>query len=552
MRDFAKLYEDLDSTTGTNAKIEAMADYFRTSEPADSAWALYFLTGRRLKRFISSARIREWTEELTGVPDWLFQESYNAVGDTAEVCALLLDAAVIDPASVQELPDLSLSKWMEERILPLVPLIETEQKQFVTAWWRALTRSEIYILNKLLTGSFRVGVSQSLVARALAAVSGLDVAEISHRLMGEWKPEPEWYRHLISTEGATAPISRPYPFFLASPLEASIENLGEPREWQAEWKWDGIRAQLIKRGGEVFVWSRGEDLITDRFPEITQAGHTLPDGTVIDGEVLVAKDDKILPFSILQKRIGRKTLGKAILAEAPAILMLYDMIEEGGVDLRATPLAERRAKLEALVQGKSSVFRLSPTVPFQDWTELTESRTHSRELNVEGLMLKRLSSPYQSGRRRGDWWKWKIDPLTVDAVLIYAQAGSGRRANLYTDYTFAVWDGDTLVPVAKAYSGLTDEEIARLDNWIRRHTKEKFGPVRSVTAHHVFEIAFEGINASPRHRAGVALRFPRILKWRSDKKIEDADKLDTLKAMIDGAANEPAGRDRKTVSTASE
>ncbi len=540
MRNFAALYERLDATTGTNAKVQAIADYFRASSPDDAAWALYFLTGRRLKRFISSGSLRAWTEELTSIPDWLFQESYNSVGDTAEVCALLLDSLGLD-ATPGSLPDVSLSQWMQERILPLVPLEEEEQKAQVIRWWRALEKGEIYILNKLLTGSFRVGVSQSLVARALAEVSGLDVAEISHRLMGEWKPEGEWYLRLLAPGEKAEVASRPYPFFLASPLENQIETLGEPSEWQVERKWDGIRAQLIKRNGEVFLWSRGEELITDRFPEITQAAHTLPDGSVIDGEVLAARDGRVLPFAALQKRIGRKTLTKSVLTEAPAMLMVYDLLEIAGEDKRAAPLSERRRLVEELLEGKSSVFQLSPLVEFSSWSDLPLERAKSRDLNVEGLMLKRLSSPYQSGRKRGDWWKWKIDPFTVDAVLLYAQAGSGRRASLYTDYTFAVWDGETLVPVAKAYSGLTDEEIGRLDAWIRRHTREKFGPVRSVDPVHVFEIAFEAINASPRHRSGVALRFPRILRWRHDKKIEDADKLETLKAMIDaGYARETA------------
>ena len=535
MRAFSALYEKLDATTGTNAKVKALSEYFRAAAPKDAAWALYFLTGQRLKRFIPSARLREWTEEMTGVPDWLFQESYNAVGDTAEVCALLLDAVLESAPAADQLPDISLSQWMDERILPLVPLDEPSQKASVQKWWRALERAEIFILNKLLTGSFRVGVSQTLVARAIAEVSGLEVAEISHRLMGTWKAEADFYSRLIAPGEKSASLSRPYPFFLASPLEAETSSLGPASDWQAEWKWDGIRAQLIKRGGEIFLWSRGEELITERFPEIIQAALNLPEGCVLDGEVLAAKSGEILPFTALQKRIGRKTLSKAVLSATPAIFMIYDLLEESDADLRAEPLSSRRARLERLLASPSAVFRISPTVPFSDWSSLPSERAKSRELNVEGLMLKRLSSTYQSGRRRGDWWKWKVDPFTVDAVLIYAQAGSGRRANLYTDYTFAVWDGPLLVPVAKAYSGLTDEEIGQLDNWIRRHTKERFGPVRSVTPHHVFELAFEGINASPRHKSGVALRFPRIFRWRRDKKIEDADKLETLKAMIDAA-----------------
>jgi DNA ligase 1 len=541
MRKFAELYERIDSTTSTNEKVEAMVDYFQAASSADAAWALYYLTGRRLKRFISSRSLRDWTLELTGVREWLYDECYSSVGDTAECCSLLLDSYDLEQADRTQTEDynLSLDQWMLERIKPLAKKEEPEQKEIVTAWWKNLDRHGIFVLNKLLTGSFRVGVSQSLVARALAKVATQEVSEIAHRLMGDWEPTPDWYERLTSPDASSHSLSTPYPFYLASPIEKDVTELGDVSEWQAEWKWDGIRAQVIRRGSDVFIWSRGEELITDRFPEITQAALTLPEGTVIDGEILAMKGNTVLPFAVLQKRIGRKTLSKNILAEAPAALMVYDLIELGGQDLRQAPMSERRGKLEAILENTSAVFHLSPTIHFDSWDELTEHRKGSRERSVEGIMLKRLSSPYQAGRKRGDWWKWKIDPLTIDAVLIYAQAGSGRRANLFTDYTFALWEGDRLMPIAKAYSGLSDEEIGKLDHWIRRNTQDKFGPVRSVTPFHVFELAFEGINASPRHKSGVAVRFPRILRWRHDKKIADADKLDTLKAMIDEPGTSP-------------
>ena len=539
MNDFARLYDRIDSTTGTNAKVDAMADYFRTAPPEDAAWALWYLTGRRLKRFINSRVMRDWVLELTGVSEWLYDESYSSVGDTAECCALLIDSQTHVPQANEE-PDLTLDYWMRERIIPLAKMDEPDQRANVTGYWKKLDRHSIFILNKLLSGAFRVGVSQSLVARALADVSKLELAEISHRLMGDWEPTGEWYQKLVSTEETERHLSTPYPFFLASPLEKEVPELGDPSEWQAEWKWDGIRAQVIRRNGETFIWSRGEELVTDKYPELVQAALTLPEGTVLDGELLAMRGETVLPFSVLQKRIGRKALGKAILAEAPAGLMTYDLLELGGRDLRAEPMAERRKALEGLIGNSSQTFHISPSIEFKTWDDLTELRKESRGRSVEGIMLKRKSSAYQAGRRRGDWWKWKIDPFTIDAVLIYAQAGSGRRANLFTDYTFALWDGDKLTPIAKAYSGLSDEEIGKLDNWIRRNTKEKFGPVRSVEPTHVFELAFEGINASPRHKSGVAVRFPRILRWRKDKKIADADKIETLKAMIDQPASAEA------------
>lgn len=538
MKSFAELYDRIDSTTGTNAKVEAIADYFRAAPQDDAAWALYYLTGRRLKRFISSKSLRDWTLELTGISLWLYEESYSSVGDTAECCALLLDSQTHIPQMNSE-PDRSLDSWMRERIIPLAKQDEPFQKAEVVSWWKTLDRHGIFVLNKLLTGAFRVGVSQSLVARALADVSKLDLPEISHRLMGDWEPTGEWYTRLIKPGESSRALSTPYPFFLASPLEKEVTEMGEPSEWQAEWKWDGIRSQIIRRAGETFIWSRGEELVTDKYPEITNAALTLPEGTVLDGELLAMRGDEVLPFGILQKRIGRKALGKAILAEAPAGVMVYDILEYEGRDLRAEPMSERRALLEKVLEGRSSVFHISPSIEFNSWEQLTELRKESRGRSVEGIMLKRKTSAYQSGRRRGDWWKWKIDPFTIDAVLIYAQAGSGRRANLFTDYTFAVWDGDKLTPIAKAYSGLSDEEIAKLDNWIRRNTADRFGPVRSVKPMHVFELAFEGINASPRHKSGIAVRFPRISRWRHDKKIADADKIETLRALAGVEAPTP-------------
>ncbi|EAU65756.1 DNA ligase [Stigmatella aurantiaca DW4/3-1] len=504
-----------------------MVRYFREAPPQDAAWGLYFLTGRRLKRLLTSKLLVQWTQELTGIPDWLFDEVYASVGDLAEVIALLLDQHE-RPAAPEEMP---LSWWLEERLLPLKGLDAVEQREQVLSWWRVLPRRELFLLNKLLTGELRVGVSDTLVVRAVAQVAGLPPATVSHRLMGTWAPSRAFFEQLLSPDVSDGDVSRPYPFYLASPLEQPVASLGEPTDWLIEWKWDGIRGQLIRRRGAVYLWSRGEELITDRFPEISEAAAALPDGTVLDGEVLAYEDGKPLPFSRLQRRIGRQKLTSKVLAEAPAAFIAYDLLEEKGEDLRGKPLRERRERLEALLKDKPR-FTVSPAVVTGSWNALAALRHESRERNVEGFMLKRLESTYQHGRKRGDWWKWKIDPFTVDAVLLYAHPGHGRRASLYTDYTFAVWNGSDLLPVAKAYSGLSDQEISKLDRWIRAHTKEKFGPVRSVAPEQVFELHFEGIAASPRHKSGVALRFPRIARWRLDKKPQDADSLDRLKELL--------------------
>lgn len=532
MKAFAALYETLDRTTSINDKVAAMASYFRQSSPEDAAWALFFLSGRRLKRFISSRLLTGWFLEDANISEWLFKECYVAVGDTAETIALLNDGLGLQAIHAHSAEDASLSEWMERKIRSLEKTSEEEQKQAVTQWWRSLPLNEIFIVNKLLTGAFRVGVSQKLLVRALAEVSGLDPSVITHRLMGHWEPTALFYQELMTTEYAESDISRPYPFFLAYPLEQEPDSLGPVSDWQIEWKWDGIRAQIIHRNGHVFIWSRGEELLAGRFPELEMVAQRLPDGTVLDGEILCHSGDAPLPFSILQTRIGRKTVGKKLLTEAPAAFIAYDILEYNERDVRQEPLLERRKLLEDVLGPVGFPLLVSEPVTISSWEEASNLRQESRTRQVEGFVLKRLNSTYQTGRKKGDWWKWKIDPYSVDAVLIYAQAGTGRRANLYTDYTFAVWDEDQLVPIAKAYSGLSNTEIDRLDRWIRANTREKFGPVRSVVPHHVFELAFEGIAESKRHKSGVAVRFPRILRWREDKPMQEADTLDYLKGMI--------------------
>ena len=541
MKDFALLYDAIDSTTSTNAKVAAMTAYFRTAPKADAAWAVFFLTGRRLKRLLQYALIHEWTMAATGVESWLIDECYSVVGDGAETAALLLDqmpgvalaaddvAPGLDPAD----SGLSLAEWVEDRVLRLKEMDPAAQQSAVTSWWRSLDRLERFILLKILTGEFRVGVSQTLVVRALAHASDLETPIVAARLMGDWTPGAEWFERLLSQENTDDDRSRPYPFCLAAPLEGDPAALGAVADWQVEWKWDGIRAQLIRRGDAVHLWSRGEELITHRFPEITAAATHLPDGTVLDGEVLAFKDDRPMPFSALQQRIGRQKQVAQMSRAVPVVFMTYDILEADGVDVRPRPQSERRAILEGLLAARGGgVLRPSPTLHESSWQALAEMRTQSRTLGVEGLMIKRLTSSYGVGRKRGDWWKWKIEPYSVDAVLIYAQPGSGKRASLLTDYTFGVWHEGALVPFAKAYSGLSNEEIGEADKWIRRHTTERFGPVRHVEPVQVFELGFEAIAESSRHKSGIAVRFPRMLRWRKDKKAEDADTLETVRSLL--------------------
>ena len=530
MQAFSELFEELDTTTATSMKVAAMVRYFRTAAPADCAWAAYILSGRRLKRFIGPTLLYRWLIDAAALPEWLIEESVAAVGDMAETIALLMENA----ANAAAASDISLAEWIGGRLLPLRAAPVEEQHAAIVQWWRTLPYRECFILNKLLTGELRVGVSALLVTRAIAETVDVPRPDIARRLMGEWQPSQAFWEGLASHDASGSSASTPYPFFLASPLEGGPGALGEPANWQIEWKWDGIRAQLIRREDACFIWSRGEDLITERFPEVAAAAARLPDGTVLDGELVVWKDGAVQPFALLQQRIGRKKLSAAILRDIPVRFLAYDLLEEHHRDLRALPMSERRTRLETLLAGAPEIMSLSPLVeaPAGSWEDMAALRAQSRARGVEGLMLKALDSRYGTGRERGAWWKWKIDPYTFDAVMLYAHPGHGRRSNLYTDYTFGVWRDAELVPIAKAYSGLSNAEIAELDRWIRAHTLEKFGPNRAVEQTQVFELAYEGIAVSNRHKSGIALRFPRILRRRPDKPAAEADTLAALQRVL--------------------
>ncbi|CAN7644023.1 ATP-dependent DNA ligase [Variovorax paradoxus] len=549
MKDFAALYRELDASTSSLAKQAALQRYLREADPADAAWAVYFLAGGKPRQLVPTKLLRLLAQEAAGLPEWLFDESYEAVGDLAETIALLLPPPT-------EAHDLGLARWVEEHLLPLREAGKAAPDELparLRAQWRQLAAEERLVYFKLITGAFRVGVSKLQVTQALAGVGGIDPKRVAQRLMGYThiggRPRAEDYRALIAPESGAEQVQKtsgqPYPFFLAHafnlPLEQFDAALGPPAGWIVEWKWDGIRAQLVKRAGASWLWSRGEELVTERFPELAVLGDALPDGTVLDGEIAVWRDDRVQPFAELQKRIGRKTLGAKLLREIPVVLLAYDILEWEGRDLRALPQSERRLLLDELVTRMQHPSLLpSPMLTGIAWSDFARQREAARSLGVEGMMLKRRDAQYGVGRTKdvGVWWKWKIDPLSIDAVLVYAQRGHGRRASLYSDYTFAVWDGPPeqgdrkLVPFAKAYSGLTDAEMARVDAIIRKTTVESFGPVKSVKPTLVFELGFEGIARSTRHKSGIAVRFPRMLRWREDKPVAEADTLQTLAALL--------------------
>ena len=524
---FAALVLQISSSTKTNDKLAALAEYFTLADDKDKVWVIAIFSGRRPKRAVNSRLLSEWCTEIANIPSWLFLESYSTVGDLAETIALLLPETELMDGESKSL------SWYLEKFISIEKQDESTRKEFIIDSWQQMNNAERFVFNKLITGSFRIGVSQKIIVNALSKVVDHSSSVIAHRISGNWDPSTINFSDLLSTEAAEADHSKPYPFYLAYALEDEPSKLGEPHEWQAEWKWDGIRGQIIKRNNELFVWSRGEELMTDKFPEYFILKDLLPDGIVLDGEIISAVEGKPMPFAALQTRIGRKNITKKQLTEAPIRFFAYDLLEFNREDWREKTLLERRMKMEEILQNiNNNPIKLSPIINFTNWDDLAEVRKTSREMNSEGIMLKRKNSIYKVGRKRGDWWKWKIDALTIDCVMIYAQKGSGRRSNLYTDYTFAVKDGDKLVSFTKAYSGLTDKEFAQVDNFVKRNSIEKFGPVRTVKPELVFEIAFEGIAASNRHKSGVALRFPRMSRWRKDKKADEINTIEDLKAML--------------------
>ncbi len=567
MKEFAELIRTIDGTNKTNLKVAALTEYFNTASDQDKLWAVAILSHRRPKRPVNTTQMREWATEISGIPMWLFEESYHIVGDLAETIALILPTA-------NESMEKSLYTLVHE-LLELRRKPDDEKKSYLQENWLKLNYYERFVFNKIITGALRIGVSQKLMTRALAASTGIDKDILAHKLMGSWTGENTTFQELVYEDNEVAMRGKPYPFYLAYAIEDDASELGDVSDWSMEHKWDGIRSQTIIRAGELFVWFRGEELVTDKYPELAIFLDFIPDGTVIDGEILPYKNGRIMNFNDLQTRIGRKTVGKKLLADVPVVIVAYDLLEWQGEDIREKSFVERRKLLDELVKDATQQFEsrscpavsgdrqgsesgnskaastssansgsssgssssslpllLSETMEFSNWEEVAEERAKSTERKSEGLMIKRKFSTYQVGRKKGDWWKWKIDPLTVDAVLTYAMRGHGRRANLYTDYTFGLWQDGELVTFAKAYSGLTDAEFKKVDAWIKRNTLERFGPVRSVKPHHVFEIGFEGIAPSKRHKSGVATRFPRILRWRQDKPIEEANTLDDLKALI--------------------
>lgn len=525
MQAFTDMYIAIDQTTSTKKKVEALVEFFKVADDTDKMWAIALFTHRRNKRTVKTTLLREWAAEISDIPLWLFEDSYHIVGDLAETISLVV------PNNISN-SNKSLTNWIHE-IEALKNVDDEDKKSFILKAWSTLDQNQRFLFNKLITGGFRIGVSKKSVTKALSKFTNIEENTIAHRLMGNWHADDITFDELIINASPEDDLSKPYPFYLAYALENEPEELGDIKEWQAEWKWDGIRGQLIKRNGQLFIWSRGEELVNDKFPELKILEESRTDNWVIDGEIIGMKDGKPLDFHQLQTRLNRKTVSKKHLTDTPISIIAYDIMECKGQDIREKSMEDRRSLLEEVVQEiNNEKLSLSPIIENTNWEDLKALRETSREMNAEGLMLKRLNSPYKSGRKKGDWWKWKVDPMTIDAVMIYAQRGHGRRSNLFSDFTFAVWDEHRLVPFAKAYSGLTDVELKEITSFVKKNAIERFGPVTSVNPGLVFELDFEGIAESKRHKSGIALRFPRVKKWRKDKLAKEANTLEDLKVFL--------------------
>ena len=527
---FADLLERLTFTPGRLAKIALMRRYFETQPDPDRGFGLAALTEELVFDTAKPAMIRALAEERTDPV--LFAWSHDYVGDLAETVALIW------PVRPTNQPTPSLTQVVQT----LLSTPKPELPPVIAGWLDASNASTRYALLKLITGALRVGASARLAKVALAELAGGrvqpdDIEEVWHGLVPPYRPLFDWLAGAERPDPAGAPVFRPP--MLAQPLEdADLAGL-DPAQYRAEWKWDGIRVQLVSVPGGKRVYSRGADDVSGAFPEIVEV---MDFGAVLDGELLVLRDGpdgrEVAPFADLQQRLNRKKPGPKMLHEYPVSVRLYDILFDGAEDLRALPFDERRARLEAwFARERPARMDLSELIPFASFDELAALRVGARAASIEGLMLKRRDSPYLPGRPKGMWWKWKRDPLTVDAVVMYAQRGHGKRSSFYSDYTFGLWreDGE-LVPVGKAYSGFTDEELVWLDRWIRNHTVARFGPVREVERGLVLEIAFDAAQRSTRHKSGVAMRFPRVARIRRDKPAAEADRLETLLRHVDAAA----------------
>ncbi|KFE35319.1 cisplatin damage response ATP-dependent DNA ligase [Thioclava atlantica] len=520
MRDFARLLERLAFTPGRNAKLDALADYLRHAPDPERGYALAALTGELDLGRAQPAVLRAMVGER--VDPELFALSYDYVGDLAETIALIWpgdgEPGALDlPHVVETLQD--------------TPKIRTGP--VIADWLDRLAPSERYALLKLATGGLRVGVSARLARMALARLGGPsleEIEEIWHGLAPPYRALFDWIEGGEKPERAGLAPFR--PVMLSTPIDREGLDALDPAEFAAEWKWDGIRVQAVAEGGERRLYSRTGEDISGAFPDIV--AHMGFEGA-LDGELLVRRGDQVAPFGDLQKRLGRKSPGKALLASHPAALRLYDVLLWEDEDLRALPFDTRRERLEAAVADLNPErFDVSEVLPFGAWDDLAALRAAPPQVVIEGVMLKRRDTPYMAGRPKGPWFKWKRDPRLIDAVVLYAQRGHGKRSGFYSDFTFGVWEDEALVPVGKAYSGFTDEELRRLDRFVRNHTVDRFGPVRALSPALVVEVAFEGLNRSTRHKSGVAMRFPRISRIRWDKPAAEADRIETLREMLDG------------------
>ena len=541
MRNFATLFKELDETAQADLKIEALINYFKKVPPEDLAWTVSLLLGRKIKQVISVKRLRKWSVELTQIPDWLLAECLNNVGDLAETISLILPFE----GNSENIP---LHVWIEQCIFPLKDQQEEIQKEKIVSFWHQLNSVERFLFNKLVTGSFHVDIPPKLIIKALSSFCSLNEKYISQRLIGNWVPTAGFFNFLCTSNVSDTMANIPYPFNPVVQLDLKVEDLGNINQWLFEWKWNGIRSQIIKRENKVFIWSHDEDLLNDSFPELYELGSILPDGTVIEGIIIPIRDNILLPSAELKKRIAKRYPVKKILSDIPVSFVAFDLLEFDKEDIRNKSLNQRRNLLKEILNDITDKrIILSGVVECNSWKDLKIARSEAGKKSVDGLMLKRLYSPYsigsetivsamQSGILTTNWYKWKNDPLTINAILLYARLEQGSTSPLFKEYTFALWHDGKLIPFAKTSSGLTDEEIIQVDSFIRKNTLGKFGPVRTVKPELVFKLEFDGIQKSSRNKSGIVVLSPHITRWHHYKKIEEAGSLNSLTILLNNSS----------------
>jgi len=550
MKAFADLWATLEGQLSEARSAQILARYLQQTSAEDAAWAIYLLCGKKPKKLLSARELVEYFLQTSGTPGWLFWESDDVVGDVNETIALLNDTFMDETASQQNRNENShpqqnsLAFWMENQLNTLAEVAQSQRPAFLGNCWQKLGYREAFIINRILTGTWKSNLPLKTIAQALSIVSGQEPMTLMHRLKADWLPNKVFYAKLIAEDQPTFQTEQKFSFGEFKPLEeSSIESLGAVEDWWLAWQWEGLRVQCIRRADDCFLWSQNGELVTDRFPELHEMAQKLPEGTILEGVIVACSGQAPLPLADLQPRLGGKSVNRKMMESCPVAFVATDLQLLANEDMRNLPAQQRKTRLAQLANDIGFPLVHFPRIEIDQWAHARKLLQEARQHHAEGLSLQRLNSPYPIQNQQADWWSWKVQPHTINAILLYAKMEmAGRSQKQTTEYTFAVWHEDQLVPVARTGIGLPPEEAELLDGWIRANTYERFGPVRSVEPFHVYEIAFDGITPSKRHKCGFVLREPRIINPRPHTPIEEASRLEDLHRLLPVNAQTTAGQ----------